>query len=168
MTEHTSALMTALNFTSEDLEANRQSNLSDAQSQRLKSIRQRNTLIGVMIFFVTVIIATLFIFFGQQNQNTILSGIGGILTVLNAVMMGVVGRSYMRTSADLRDGGVQVLEGKLERVIKRGRRGDNYLIRVDNASIYVTQDIFLQLKHEKRYRLYRTRMSGVLLSAERI
>lgn len=168
MTEHTSALMTALDFTQDDLNANRQGNLSEEQSQHLKRIRQRNTLIGVVAFFVIVIIATTCIFFGQTNQNTILSAVGGLLTVLNAVMMGVLGRSYMRASADLREGGVQMLEGKLERVVKRGRQGDNYLVRIADTDIFVTKDIFLQLKHEKKYRLYRTRLSGVLLSAERV
>jgi hypothetical protein len=82
-------------------------------------------------------------------------------------MMGILGRSYMRTTADLRDGGVEMLEGKLERIVKRGKQGDNYMVRIDQAEIYVTKEIFLQLKHEKPYRLYRTRLSGVLLSAER-
>jgi len=167
MSEHTSKLMTALNFDRDDLVANRQGNLSKAQADRLKGIQRRNIMIGVAVFFVLVIISTTLIFFGQQNESTILSGIGGLLTVINAVMIGVIGRSFMRTNADLRDGGVEMLDGKLERVVRRGRRGDNYLIRVGDASIYVTQDIFLSLQHEKQYRLYRTRLSGVLLSAER-
>lgn len=167
MTEHTSALMTALNFTHDDLTANRAGNLSEAQADRIKRIRLRNTMIAGVAFFVIVIIATTFIFFGQTNQNPILSAVGGLLTVLNAVMIGAVGRSYMRASADLRAGGVQALEGKLERVIQRGRRGDHFMVRIDDASIYITEEIFLKFQHEKKYRIYRTRLSGVLLSAER-
>ncbi len=164
-TKH-SNLMTALNFTQEDLVANQQGQLSTTQADRLKSIRQRNTLIGAVIFFVIVIVATTFIFIGQQNQNTILSAMGGLLTVLNAVMMGGIGRSYMRTSADLREGGIEVLEGELERVVRQGRQQNNYLIRIAQADIYVPQDVFLHFKHENNYRIYRTRLSGVLLSAE--
>jgi hypothetical protein len=167
MTDHTSALMTALDFTTDDINANRQGNLSKPQTARIKKLRQRNIIIGVIAFFVIVLIATTLIYVGQRNENLILSGVGGLLTVLNAVMMGILGRSYMRTTADLRDGGVEMLEGKLERIVKRGKQGDNYMVRIDQAEIYVTKEIFLQLKHEKPYRLYRTRLSGVLLSAER-
>lgn len=167
MTDHTSALMTALDFTTDDINANRQGNLSKPQTARLKKLRQRNIIIGVIAFFVIVLIATTLIYVGQRNENLILSGVGGLLTVLNAVMMGILGRSYMRTTADLRDGGVETLEGKLERIVKRGKQGDNYMVRIDQTEIYVTKEIFLQLKHEKPYRLYRTRLSGVLLSAER-
>jgi len=168
MTDNPVNLKTLLNFTNEDLKDNRQGKLSAEQADRIKSIRQRNVIIGAVVFSVLVIVATVFIFLGQQNQNTILSFVGGILTVVNAVLMGMMGRSYMRTSADLRDGGVQILEGKLERIVKRGRRGDNYMIRIDEASLYVTQEIFLQLQHKKPYRVYRTRLSGMLLSAERV
>lgn len=167
MTDHTSALMTALDFTTDDINANRQGNLSKPQTARLKKLRRRNIIIGVTAFFVIVLIATTLIYVGQRNENLILSGVGGLLTVLNAVMMGILGRSYMRTTADLRDGGVETLEGKLERIVKRGKQGDNYMVRIDQTEIYVTKEIFLQLKHEKPYRLYRTRLSGVLLSAER-
>ena len=167
MTDHTSALMTALGFTTDDINANRQGNLSEPQTARLKKLRRRNLIIGGITFFVIILIATTLIYIGQRNENLILSGVGGLLTVLNAVITGILGRSYMRTSSDLRDGGVEILEGKLERVVKRGKQGDNYMVRIDQAEIYVTKDIFLQLKHEKPYRLYRTRLSGVLLSAER-
>jgi hypothetical protein len=158
--------MDVMGFTSADLDANRQGNLSQFQADNLKRTRQRNTIIGAGLFFVIVIVATFFIFFGQQNENPILSAMGGLLTVVNAIMVGMVGRSYLRTNADLRDGNVEVLEGELERIVRPGRQQDNYLLRIDGTSITVTKEIFIQFRHETPYRIYRTRLSGMLLSAE--
>lgn len=162
------ALMDVMGFTSADLKANQQGNLSSAQANNLKKTRQRNTMIGAVAFFVIVIIATALIFLGQQAENPILSTIGGSLTVINAIMIGMLGRSYLRTSADLRDGNVDVLEGTLERIVRPGRQQDNYLLRIDGVSLTVSKEIFIQFRHETPYRIYRTRLSGVMLSAESI
>lgn len=158
--------MQVMKFTMIDLQANREGNLSDQQADQLLAKRRRNTLIGAGLFILFVFLATLLIFLGQINENVILSGVGGLLTVLNAVMLGMVGRSYLRVNADLRDGSVEMLEGELERVVRPGRQRDNYLFRIDGVSFYVTKDIFVQFRHEASYRFYRTRYSGVLLSAE--
>jgi len=160
------ALMEVLNFTADDLTANRAGNLSSAQADRLKRNRQRTTLIGVVAFFVIVVIATIFLYFGQQNQSTILSIVGALLTVVNAIMIGMIARAHLRTNADLREGGVKVLEGELERVVRRGRQQDNYVLRIDGISLYVTKEVFIQFRHEIPYRIYRSRWSGVVLSAE--
>lgn len=160
------ALMEVLNFTSDDLKANQQGNLSPSQADRLKRNRLRTTFIGVAAFFVIVVIATIFLYFGQVNQSTILSIIGALLTVINAIMIGMIARAHLQTNADLREGGVEILEGELERVVRRGQQQDNYLLRIDGASLYVTKEIFTQFRHETSYRIYRSRWSGVILSAE--
>ena len=160
------ALMDVMNFTSDDLEANQQGNLSSVQANKIRQTRQRNVSIGGGVFVVIVLIATILIFLGQQNESIILSAIGMLLTVINAIMVGMVGQSYLRTSADLRDGNVEVLEGELERIVRPGRQQDSYLLRIDGVSLYVSKDIFIQFRHETSYRIYRTRLSGVLLSAE--
>ena len=146
------ALMKVMGFTQIDLEANREGNLSPGQADKLKQARKRNTIIGTALFFVLVIVATILIFIGQQNQSLILSAVGGLITVINAVMMGMIGRSYLKTSADLRDGNVEMLQGELERVVRPGRQRDNYLLRIDGVSLYVTKEIFIQFRHEATYR----------------
>ena len=163
------ALMAAMNFTKADLQANRQGHLSQAQADRLKRMRRRHVLMAAVLFLALALAATALIFLGQQNRNVILSAAGGLLTVINAVLMGGMGRSYMRIDSDLRGGGgVETLAGEVERTLRRGRRHDYYLLRVDGASLAVTQDIFLAFQHKAPYRIYRTRLSGALLSAERI
>ena len=160
------ALMDVMGFTASDLEANQQGNLSSTQADKLQRTRRRNTIIGGVLFFVFVIVATILIFLGQQNENAILSLIGAVLAMTNAMMIGMIGRSYLRTSIDLRDGNVEMLEGDLERIVRPGRQQDSYLLRIDGVSLYVTKDVFIQFRHEAPYRLYRSRISGVLLSAE--
>jgi len=160
------ALMDVMGFTASDLEANQQGNLSSTQADKLQRTRRRNTIIGGVLFFVFVIVATILIFLGQQNENAILSLIGAVLAMTNAMMIGMIGRSYLRTSIDLRDGNVERLEGDLERIVRPGRQQDSYLLRIDGVSLYVTKDVFIQFRHEAPYRLYRSRISGVLLSAE--
>lgn len=158
--------MAAMNFTPADLKANRQGRLSPTQALRVKAMRRRQALMAAILFLTLALAATALIFTGQQNQNFILSAAGGLLTVANALMMGGLGRSYMRASGDLRAGGVETLAGEVERVLRRGRQRDNYLLRIDGLSLHVTQDIFLGFKHKTTYRIYRTRLSGLLLSAE--
>lgn len=160
------ALMEVMNFTADDLAANQRGNLSIVQASRLKRNRRRTTIIGVVAFFVIVIIATIFLYFGQQNQSTILSLVGALLTVINAIMIGMIARAHLRTNADLREGGVEILEGELERIVRRGRQQDNYVLRIDDVSLYVTKEIFIQFRHETPYRIYRSRWSGIILSAE--
>ena len=166
MTPDAAALMAAMNFTPADLKANRQGRLSPAQVERIKAMRRRHALMAAVLFLTLALAATALIFLGQQNRNFILSAAGGSLTMVNALMMGGLGRSCMRAGGDLRAGGVETLAGEVERVLRRGRRHDNYLLRIDGLSLDVTQAIFLGFKHETRYRIYRTRLSGLLLSAE--
>ena len=168
MTSGAAALMAAMNFTEADLQANRQGHLSQAQADRLKRMRRRYVLMAAVLFLGLALAATALIFLGQQNRNVILSAAGGLLTVINAVLMGGMGRSYMRIDSDLRGGGVETLAGEVERALRRGRQHDYYLLRIDGVSLAVTQDIFLAFQHEAPYRIYRTRLSGALLSAERI
>ena len=160
--------MTALQFSPVDLEANRQGALSEGQVERMKGIRRRNILIAAAIFVGLVITATILIFVGRLNGSHILSAAGAILLAVNAILIGINSRSYMRVGNDLRAGNVEVLAGEVERVLRRGRSGDNYLLRIDGADLHVTRHEFMGFDHEAGYRIYRTSHSGVLLSAEPI
>ena len=166
MTKSAAALMAALNFSEADLQANRQGQLGPAQTARIKAMRRRHVLMAAGLFLALALAATLLIFFGQRNQNAILSAAGGLLTVVNALVVGGLGRAWMRTAGDLRAGGVETLAGEVERVLRRGPQGNSCLLRIDGISLYVTQDVFLSFRHEAPYRIYRTRRAGLLLSAE--
>ena len=168
MTEAASNLMTALQFTDSDLAANRQGRLSPAQSARIQRARRRQLLLAAMLFCFFVIGATVLLFAGQRAGNPILSGTGGALIVMNALLVGLVGRGSMRIGSDLRTDSVEVLAGEVERVLRRGRQGDSYLLRINGDDLRVSKEIFLEFRHECPYRIYRTNGSHMLLSAEAI
>ena len=162
----TSALMTAMQFSEADLAENRRGALSPKQAARLQSSRQRQLIVALVLFVSLVIAATVLIYTGQRSGNPILGLAGAALILINAVVVGTMGRGYMRVGGDLRPGNIEVLAGHSERVLQRGRQRDNYLIRIDGASLRVTQEIFLGFQHERPYRVYRAPHSGLLLSAE--
>jgi len=166
MTADTKALPAALGFTSADLEANRQGKLSQAQIERMKYMRQRNTLIAAALFFGLALGTAILFYIGQLNRSVILFGAGAMLTFINAIMVGRAGRAYMRVGGDLRAGQVEVLVGEVERVLRRGRANDSYLLRINGAELYVSKDVFIGFRHKVPYRIYRTGISRVLLSAE--
>lgn len=166
MTDRASALLGALNFTLTDLQANRRGLLSPAQIARMTSIRQRNIRIAAALFCALVLASTMLVFVGQLNRNVILFGAGAALTVINAILVGRAGRAYMRVGGDLRRGSVEALSGDVERVLRRGRASDSYLLRIDGAELRVTKEVFVGFRHEAPYRIYRASVSRALLSAE--
>ena len=168
MTADVGALMNAMGFTQQDLKANQQGLLSHAQAARLKLNRRRQTLLAAFFFCVLVVAASALIYAGQVNSNQILGASGVILILVNAILTGIAGRAYMRLSKDLRVSEVEVLAGEVARVLRRGRSGDNYLLRIDGCSIQVNRDIFLCFRHQLPYRIYRSANARLLLSAEPI
>ena len=161
------ALSAALGFTAADLRANRQGALSPAQLERMKHARQRGALIAAGLFFLLALAATALVYIGQFNRNVILSGAGAMLIFINAIMVGRAGRAYMRISGDLRASHVERISGDVERVLRRGRASDSYLLRIGGVDLNVTREVFLSFEHNAPHRIYRTRISQVLLSAER-
>lgn len=162
----TGALMRAMRFTDSDLQSNRQGRLSEAQAERMKSARRRQSAIAAVAFFALVILATGLIYAGQRDQNQILALAGVLMIVVNAILVGLTGRAFMRLGSDLRAGKIEVLAGDVERVLRRGRQGDSYLVRIGGCSLHVTKDIFLSFRHQEPYRIYRTTHARLLLSAE--
>ena len=121
----TSALMRAMRFSEADLQANRSGELSRVQAERMQRARRRQLIIAVIVFFAFVILATSLLYFGQRNQNQILAMAGALLIVVNAILVGIVGRAFMRLGSDLRAGNIEVLDGDVERVLRRGRYAVN-------------------------------------------
>jgi len=161
------ALSAALGFTAADLQANRQGALSPAQLERMEHARRRDALIAAGLFCLLALAATALVYIGQFNRNVIASGAGAMLIIINAIMLGRAGRAYMRLSGDLRAGNVERLSGDVERVLRRGRATDSYLLRISGIDLNVTRDVFVSFEHNAPYRIYRTRISQVMLSAER-
>ncbi len=167
MTAAADGLGAALNFTEQDLRANRRGGLSFEQAKRMRRAQARSALMGALVFLALVFVSTALIFGGQTDKNSImlLAGLGLIL--VNALLVGYMARDFMRLDRDLRSHGVEALAGNVERVLRRGRQRDSYLLKIADQRLYVTKDIFLQFNHQSAYRVYRTRLTRILLSAER-
>jgi len=166
MTGDSGALRAALGFTSADLHANRRGVLSSAQCARIKRIRLRNTFLATSIFSALVLAATALIYLGQLKGSLILSSAGAALVLINAIVIGRAGRAYMVVSRDLRAGKAAILTGEVERVLRRGRAGDSYLLRISGVELNVTREVFVGFEHNANYNIYRTSFSRLLLSAE--
>lgn len=162
-----SALMEALDFTMDDLRCNRGRQMTERQRQRLKRLQRRALLIGAAVFLLLAFAASLLIYLGQRGEQPLLSALGVLATVLNAIAIGFSARSYFRLAADLREEyPVAIYEGRLERVIRPYGRVNNYVLRIADKDFSVTKDVFKQFRHEKAYGVYATAHSGILMSAE--
>lgn len=159
-------LMPLFQFSMLDLEANRAGKLSIHQCERLQKLQTRSLIMGGVGFFLFAFIATLLIFMGQQNQSFILSFVGVMLTVCNAIFVGMVARYWLRLSADLRAGTVEIMDGILERILHANGRGSNYIVRVAGKNFPVNKEQFKAFRHEVSYRFYLAAHSGILFSAE--
>ena len=166
MTLGSNDLPNALGFTASDLEANRRGALNHAQMERMKGIRRRDTLIAAALFVALALGATVLFYLGQLNRSLILFGVGAILTMVNAVTLVRAGRAYLRIGDDLRAGQVEILAGEVERVLRRGRAVDSYMLRINGVELNVSKDVFAVFRHMAPYRLYRAGVSHILLSAE--
>ena len=166
MTAEANALGAALGFSSADLEANRRGKLSPAQIRRIEQRRKRNAVVAALVFFALALVATGFFYLAQLNRSLILFGAGAMLTIVNAVMVWRAGRSFMRVGGDLRAGEAEALAGEVERVLRRGRAADNYVLRIDGVDLFVSKAVFNGFQHLAPYRIYRSANSRVLLSAE--
>ena len=163
------SLAQAIGFTAADLEANRSGLLSEMQHYRLRVRRWRSVAVGVAILLVAAFIATLLIFSGTRDNGSIILLIIGIgVTICNAALVGLFVRHWLRLSADIREGRAILTSGELERVVKPvSKRVMQYMIRVDEAEIMVSKDVFEAFEHHQPYILYLAPYTGTLLSAER-
>lgn len=162
-------LMTQLNFTADDLAANRAGHLSPRQLQRLQRMRQRTALLGGGLVVVLIFVATGFLFLGQQGNSGILTLIGVGITMSNIVLMGIMLRNWLRLGEDLRKAQALTISGKAQRIIRAtGRRVTNYVLRVGEVPIPMSRDALKVFEHEAEYCVYRTPYARVLLSAERL
>ena len=166
MTQSLDDLMREIPFSEADLESNRSGHMSDIQAARLRHARFRAVFTGFAVILLVALVATTLLFLAMRNGSIILNLIAVGLIVINAVMMGMFARYWLRLSADLRDGEVEIIEGELERVIRPYGRVNNYIIRIDGVQFSVTRQLFMQFRHESPYRIYRAPYSNALLSAE--
>jgi hypothetical protein len=157
-------LKIALKFTQDDLLSNRTGQLSEMQLYQLRVRRRQSILLGLGLTFIFTLIASLMLY----NATPIRLFIGIGVTLCNALVLGILGRYWMRLTADIRAEQVDIISGELERVVKPvTQRIINYMIRIGQVEVIVPKDTFKVFEHQTHYTLYRTHYTGTLLSAER-
>ena len=161
-------LMAALNFTADDLAANREGRLSEPQRVRLRAARLRFVPIGVATLLGVVLLATTALYLGQINRAGVLSFVGVALTICGAAVSGVLVRNWYRLATDLERNTVQTLGGTVEHTVRVSGRVANYILRIDGHELSVPKPVFLSLKNGGQYRLYRTPIAQVLLTGEMV
>jgi hypothetical protein len=163
-------LMTALNFTPDDLAANRAGVLSDAQRERLRR-SGRPLFYGVVGLALALMTgAALLIYLGQRGAAPILSLVGVSLTAINAVVLAVGVGSQLRLREDVRGGRVVTLSGIVRRVVRVSRRSAAYVLVVELPEgalrLNVSKAVFNSFQDGARYHLYRTPSARLLVAAE--
>jgi hypothetical protein len=168
MTQQPSAdLMAALGFTEQDLTANREDHLSDAQEARLRRGWRRTLLIGIGLLIAGIFGATLLLFLGQQNQSPVLTIMGLAVTVLNALLVGIGAQHAIRYRTDVDSGRVERLSGPVTHTVRvYSGRAAAYVLKIGGQDVVVTKPVFHAFVENGRYTLYRSAGSRALLSAE--
>ncbi|MCU0497301.1 MAG: hypothetical protein MUF87_08125 [Anaerolineae bacterium] len=162
-------LMQSIEFSQDDLKHNQRGELSEMQHYRLRLQRRRTEIIGALIVLVVVVIASGFIYVGNLDESPILILIGVGLSICSAAFTGIFARYWLKLTADINGKRVMINSGELERVIKPiNRRVITYLIRVNQAEVVVSKEVFKAFQHGATYHIYRAPYSGVLLAAELI
>ncbi|MBI1258408.1 MAG: hypothetical protein GC204_13135 [Chloroflexi bacterium] len=166
MTKTLGSLTDALNFAEEDLLANRAGRLSDAQKQRLTRGWRRTLWIVIGLVIVLGLSATTVLFIAQRNDLPVLNMIGILMTIVNALVVGLGAQSYLRTSSDLNNGRVTTISGVVNHTIRVSGRVATYILKVGDEKVVVSRPVFFAVEDGKAYNLYRAPSSKTLLAAE--
>lgn len=162
----TDSLATHLNFTPDDLTANRAGQLSARQVARLRRMRRRTLLLAVGVVLVIVLAATAALFLGQQRASTILTFIGIGLTICGAAIAGAFLRNWLRLNADIDGGAVRSTTGPARHTIRVTGRAAVYLLDIDDQRFALPETTFLSFEEGRRYRIYWSPAARVLFTAE--
>ena len=164
-------LMQALQYTSDDLKANRQGRVGPFQAVRLRRTLVRSLSVGAVILVFGIVGAAAALTAGSLNAVQGLTVLGIALTVFNAIVVGYLAQFWLRTRADLNQP-VLRQQGVLHRTIRATKSGRliGFVVRLEGASgeMAVNKAVFNALRDGAPYCLYRAAGSRTLLSAEEV
>lgn len=169
-TQPTNTLMDALQFTPDDLAANRDGHLSDRQRSYLSIDRRKNMILGGVLVVALVFAVTALLFLGLRDSNTILIVLGGLLLLVNVGLSLFFALNWVRMSYDLQTDGTEIIEGAAQHVVREMGNAKAASVRIGETVEIPTGDVemFKAFEPGGVYRLYRTTHTGRLLSVERV
>lgn len=175
------ALQAALNFTDDDLVANRAGKLSPTQQARMNKAQGQgqigNIVFGIIFVVILVVIAIVVLppLFAPQPEHSS-SVPPGIIILVIVVVLGIVGLSFLRTRRKLRgvSGAVLSTEGEAKGNVKATGNVDQgglmmmYRIKVGSVTFAVHSPDQVAAFHDgARYRAYYVQGTlPILISAE--
>jgi len=177
------ALQAALDFTDDDLVANRAGRLSSAQQARMTKTQGQGQIANIVfgIIFVVIIAVIAFIvlppLFAPQPEHS--SAIPpGIIILVVIVVLGIIGLSFLRTRRKLRGvtGAVLMAEGEAKGNIKATGNVEDagmmmmYRVKVGSITFAVSRPDQVAAFHDgARYRAYYVKGTlPILVSAEAV
>lgn len=175
------ALQAALDFTDDDLVANRAGKLSPTQQTRMTKMQgqgQVANIVAVILFVVIIVAIAIFVLpplFAPQPEHS--SAIPpGIIILVVVVVIGIIGLSFLRTRRKLRgvNGTVLMTEGEAKPNIRATGNVDAmdvmmmYRIKVGSVTFAVQRPDQVTAFHDgARYRAYYVKGTlPILVSAE--
>ncbi|MEO6532972.1 MAG: hypothetical protein ABIO06_05285 [Pseudolysinimonas sp.] len=175
------ALQAALNFTDDDLVANRAGRLSPTQQTRMTKMQGQSQIGNIVFGIIFVVILAVIAFvvlpplFAPQPANS--SAVSpGIIILVVVVVLGVIGLSFLRTRRKLRGvtGTVLATEGEAKGNVKATGNVEDagmmmmYRIKVGSVTFAVQRaDQVAAFTDGARYRAYYVKGTlPILISAE--
>lgn len=163
--------MQALQFTSDDLAANRLGVVGPSQAARLRRTLRRALIIGLIILALGVLLAAACLYFGDRNDDGVLTLVGIALTVFNAIVVGFLVQWWLRARMDLHQP-LLAATGLLHRTVRARPNGQllGFVLRLEDSpfEVRVSRQVFNAFSDGAAYRLYRAAGSRQLLSAEEV
>jgi len=167
MSDSNNPLMTALDFTADDLDSNQHGTISERQRTvvRRKGIHQARSLLLWGVY--AGVMAVLYVFIGpDKTSSPVLSWAITIAFAIGA--LGYLGSAFSRwqtIKAELRDGVVQSVEGSVA-LEKKMRGGGFRRLRIGDIIFDISRAESLAFVDAGQYRVYHTPRSKILMSAE--
>jgi uncharacterized protein (UPF0333 family) len=175
------ALQAALNFTDDDLVANRAGRLSPTQQTRMTKAQgqgQIGNIVFAIVFVAILVVIGIVVLpplFAPQPANS--SAVPpGIIILVVVVVLGIIGLSFLRTRRKLRgvSGAVLMTEGEAKGNIKATGNVEDagmmmmYRIKVGSVTFAVSRpDQVAAFQNGARYRAYYVKGTlPILMSAE--
>lgn len=161
-----SDLMHSLDFTADDLAANRGGRLSPRQQARLRGMRLRSVAIGLVLLWIFALLAAALLYIGQRENSVILTLVGIGITIANTAILGIMARYWIRLTFDLQRGIARMLTGSAERVLRVSGSVTTPVLKIGGESFTVSKDTLKAIQHEAPYRVYHTPHAHILLALE--
>jgi hypothetical protein len=157
------ALMEAIGFTEDDLEANQEGRLSQEQYRRLA--RQSRTMMWVIILLslVTLPVSCLFTVAHLGMSDTGVFIFVGLMAFGLAVVLTLKWGSKNR---DYHDATVRSVEGRVGLDVGSSGDASTFIVRVEDQKFKVNKRTFLAFKNGDPYAIYFMPSSKTIISAE--